>query len=132
MTKLQRKTLLLTKYFDEGVPDSTIFRVVQNEVDLNSLISSVQEGGILIQQLVASADPYLRYSIKSAGGIKLGTPMHCFVAGRVLASKHPNWAEGDLIGTHLPLMTIQEVDPAFLASTLSWKLTGLIKEEQIS
>jgi NADPH-dependent curcumin reductase CurA len=133
MGKVVCKTLVLAKLLDEGIPDDSIFRVEETEMDLESLKATVQENGILVQLLVASADPFLRRRIKPVpGGFTANTPMSCYVAGKILASKHPSWVEGDLFGAFLPLVTIQVIQAANLAVIQSWKLTGLIEEDQIS
>jgi NADPH:quinone reductase len=74
-------------------------------------------------------DPYLR------GGLKVGEvprPMSGFVSGIVVASKNPNWVEGDLFGASLPYTTIQVVTADQMAKTLMWKLTGYIDAEHLS
>eukprot|EP01034_Spumella_vulgaris_P039507 gene39507-48816_t len=58
--------------------------------------------------------------------------MKGFIAGKVLASKNPKWQKDDLIGGSLPFSTVQIVSQEQLASTVTWKLTGLIDESQIS
>ena len=96
--------------------------------------SDVEEGGILVQALVYSADPYQRSAVRSdrPGGKKLGDAMTGFLAGRVVASRSPAWVEGDLIGASLPLCSLQVVSAAGLAATASWKLTGFCDEATIS
>jgi NADPH-dependent curcumin reductase CurA len=60
-----------------------------------------------------SADPYLRGHVKSPvaakvvpGTIGLGQPMNGFIAGKIVASKNPDWVVGDLIGAALPFTTL--------------------------
>jgi NADPH-dependent curcumin reductase CurA len=86
---------------------------------------------MVIHVMAFSADPYLRGSIKSTGYNKPGNPMIGFVAGKVIASKNPDWVAGDLIGASLPFSTLQVVKKENLAKTMSWKLTGLIEESDI-
>jgi len=82
-----------------------------------------------VKMLVLSADPYMRGRMKAAAGALPGTPIRGFVGGKILASKHSNWAAGDLFGSSLPFVTVQVVD---VARNNLWKLTGLIEEKDIS
>jgi NADPH-dependent curcumin reductase CurA len=125
--------LIQAKLLDEGQPDDSIFRVEETEVDLESLQATLQENDILVQLFVSSADPFLRRRIKSVPvAFVADTPMSGYVTGKILASKHPNWVEGDLFIALLPLVDIQVIQASRLAVIPSWKLTGLIEEDQIS
>ena len=74
------------------LPTPDFFKVVEvPEAELES----ENDGSILVQTLVASADPYLRGAIKTMAA---GATMEVFQAGRVLASNNPAWAKGDLWG----------------------------------
>jgi NADPH-dependent curcumin reductase CurA len=55
-----------------------------------------------------------------------------FVGGKVLASRNEKWREGDYFGAMLPYSTVQILTPQALASTVMWKLTGLIDESEMS
>eukprot|EP01031_Cornospumella_fuschlensis_P027050 gene27050-32685_t len=126
------QSLILTRSLDEGVPDGSIFRVDESDIDVEAAKQTLQEGDMLVQLLVASADPYLRGHIKSVGEVKPGSPMHCFVVGRVLASRSGTYGEGDLFGAQLDLVTVQVVTRSTLARTLHWKLTGYVDESNIT
>jgi len=76
-----------------------------------------------------SPDPFLRGRLKADSAVG---PLSGFVAGKVVESKSPKWQSGDLIGGLLPFATLQVVSQQQLGSTLTWKLTGIINELQIS
>ena len=61
----------------------------------------------LVQLLVVSADPYMRYRIRSDGDYKADSPMLGLVAGKVLETNVPEWKVGDLFGAELPYIDIQ-------------------------
>jgi len=115
------KTLELIACLDEGMPGPEHFKITEAKV------GDVEDGGMLVELLNVSADPYMRSRIKTAGGGKAG-PMSGFVTGRVLVSKNDKWFAGDFIGASLPYTTVQVVSKEALAGTVSWKLTGLVDE----
>ena len=59
------KTVVLLKNLDGGVPTPDIFKIAESTVKA----SDVPEGGLLVQILAISADPYLRGQIRSTGAI---------------------------------------------------------------
>jgi NADPH-dependent curcumin reductase CurA len=124
------KSLILVQNQDEGLPESTTFRIDINEVNIDNLKNSLLPNQLLVQLLVASADPYLRGQIKSTGSFKAGQVMQCFVAGKVLHSTHNDWIEGDLFGANLPVTSIQVISPQ--STGMLWKLTSYLDEEHIS
>ena len=83
-----RQLILVTPVL-EGIPQPKDFRV--EKVPLRELT----EGGIEVQLLVVSADPYMRGVMKRA---KPGSPISGFVAGKVTASKNADYKIGELIG----------------------------------
>jgi NADPH-dependent curcumin reductase CurA len=91
-------SVVLKASLDEGLPGPQHFDIPVAEV----AVADVPEGGILIQSLVFSADPYLRGQIKSTGQIKGGTTMTGFIAGKIVHSRSADWVAGDLIGGSLP------------------------------
>ena len=76
------KTVVLLQNLDAGLPTPEIFKIQDSQVDG----SNVTEGGLLVQVLAMSADPYLRGQIRTTGAIKAGNPMFGFVSGKVLVS----------------------------------------------
>ena len=120
-TPAECKTLRLKTKLPEGMPEAEHFTV---ETTPSPALEA--EGTMLVQVQVMSADPYMRGGLKTAEDNQL---MRGFVAGKVLASKHVDWAAGDLFGAHLPLSTVQIVD---LEKATPWRLTGLITEDEIS
>jgi NADPH-dependent curcumin reductase CurA len=124
------KAILLKSYAEEGLPTNEHFDVVDLEIPSPSV-----EGSIQVKILAMSADPFLRGRINptSPMKLKLGEAMTGFVVGKVVSSlNNSNWAEGDLFGGLLPLMTVQTMTPEVLQSTLMWKLTGLLEESEIT
>ncbi|KAG5180396.1 hypothetical protein JKP88DRAFT_200347 [Tribonema minus] len=120
------KSIVLSAYCDSGYPGPEHFTIETVPVD------DLADGGLLVQALVMSADPYLRASVKSNSGKPLGTPMSGFIAGKVLESKNAAWKAGDLFGASLPFTTVQVVTADQLSKTVSWKLSEFITEDQIS
>jgi NADPH-dependent curcumin reductase CurA len=76
-----------------------------------------------------SPDTFLRGRMKAETAVG---PLSGFVAGKVVESKSPKWEAGDLIGGMLPFGTLQVVTQKQLESTVTWKLTGVVDETQIS
>ncbi|MCS5498242.1 NADP-dependent oxidoreductase [Cnuibacter physcomitrellae] len=54
-------------------------------------------GEVLVESLWLSVDPYMRGKLKPSGGMRIGDVMGGPGVGRVVASAHPAWVEGDLI-----------------------------------
>lgn len=126
MAPTEAKSVVLKVNVDEGFPGPEHFQIKTSPVP-----TEVPSGGILVQCLVFSADPYLRNSVKSTSK-KPGDTMEGFVAGKVLESKSDKWKAGDLFGASLPFTTVQVVTAEALANTVSWSLTDHITEDQIS
>ena len=106
MTTYKVKTINLVQNLQGGHPTPDIFKIVESEVNSND----VQQGGVLLQILCISADPYLRSKIRNTGSldnnsIQAGGPMSGFVSGKVLISRNENWKENDLFGAALPFST---------------------------
>lgn len=129
---MHRKSLILVSNVEEGIPQDEHFRIEIDTVDVEEMKAGLEEGSILIHLLVCSADPYLRGQIKSTGSIKPGEPMRCYTAGKVLASRHAQWVEGDFIGINCPVVSVQVVTQATLVSTHVWRLTGYVDDASIS
>ena len=126
------KTVTLTSYIPEGLPGPEHFAIVESTLPTEA---DLVEGGVLLQVLVMSADPYLRSGCKDeAKGGPLPKTMIGFVAGKVLASKRTDFAAGDLFGASLPFTTVQILDAEAAQTTLMWKLSGEhgVTEETIS
>jgi NADPH-dependent curcumin reductase CurA len=124
------KSIILKSYADSGHPQRDHFEIVESAVS-----DPVGEGAIQVQIIAISADPYLRGRIKSSSPSKftLNAPIAGFVVGRVIASNgNPDWIVGDLFGASLPLTTFQNISLPELKTTLIWKLTGLLTEEEIT
>ncbi len=147
------QTVWLKGYVDAGVPGPEHFEVRETALvpppqDGGPADGGLADGAIVVQALALSVDPYLRGRIKRKNPLavkraKGGTDiplesdtgeaaMSGFVSGKVVASRHPDWAEGDLIAGALPFSTLQVLTAAKLRKSLVWKLTGLVDESRAS
>ena len=116
-------SLILKTNLDEGVPGPEHFEL--REVPWTQL-----KDGVVVQLLAVSADPYMRYRIRSDGDYRAGEAMFGLVAGRVLQSKLAAWPPGELFGAELPFTEVQAVEPWKLKGFR--RLTGLVPLERIS
>lgn len=123
-TSKPAKTLQLPAPVDDGMPKPEHFKVVETPV------GEVSDGGLLIEVVYISADPYMRGRIKSAAVTESPSVISGFVSGRVLVSKSADWFPGDLLGGSLPYTTVQVVPEAALKGC--WKLSGLLDESSLS
>lgn len=127
-------TLMLVEAIPEGMPEAKHFDVTYDDKALSE--SDVGDGGILIELLILSADPYMRGMVKATnsytGSSELPRPISGFVAGKVVHSKSEKWNAGDLFGASLGFTTFQVLDAATLGKTLMWNLTPFISEAEIS
>jgi NADPH-dependent curcumin reductase CurA len=122
---VMRTTITIKGPIEAGVvPGPEHFEVLSEPTP-----ESAPPGGLLLQSLVLSADPYLRGGCKT---VEAGAPMSGFVAGKVLESNHASWTAGDLFGGSLPFSNVNVVTGEAMDKTLLWKLTGLCAEEDIS
>jgi NADPH-dependent curcumin reductase CurA len=130
------KALTLKQYVDIGIPTEAHFHLEHHEFNLQNAVSKLEDGGLVVEVKALSADPFQRATIRSDGkhrsSIKIGSPVHGFTVGKILASKHPNWKEGDLFGAGLPFITHQSLSPKVLKRTAIWKLTDHVSEENIT
>jgi NADPH-dependent curcumin reductase CurA len=77
--------------------------------DFTTITTDIPEAGadsVLVQTLVLSVDPALRGSMSGRGDHYLpmftpGEPIHSRGVGRVVASRHPDFAAGDLVTARL-------------------------------
>lgn len=124
------KSLILKEYINEGIPTKESFEII--EINIPSINI---EGSIQIQLIALSPDPYMRGRIKSTSTAKmnLNEPIVGFVVGKVIQSLNNNeWNIGDLFGARLPHTLIQTLTPDDLKTSLIWKLTGLLDENEIT
>ncbi|HEY5804250.1 MAG TPA: NADP-dependent oxidoreductase [Lysobacter sp.] len=79
----------------KGAPTSQDFRLEQLDVP------APEEGQVLLRTLYLSLDPYMRGRMSDAPSyappVELGDVMVGGTVNRVVASKHPKFAEGDLV-----------------------------------
>ena len=139
---VQPKTLRLLAPLDDGYPSGELgvhFDVHTGET-LVVTPESLKPNHVLVKLLAVSADPYQRGRIKSKNPLTGGSStteqqaaepraMSGFVAGKILASRHPKWKPGDLFGAALPITTVMVIDLS--SNAFVWPLRG-ITEEQVS
>ncbi|KAF4439118.1 hypothetical protein F53441_12669, partial [Fusarium austroafricanum] len=108
----QNKTLIYKKV-PTGLPVAGEHLVIEDRpID----IDSAPEGGVVLEMLYASFDPYLRGkmrdpSIKSyAPAFELNSPIVNGTLGKVIKSNNSDFAEGDLVTGFLPLAEYNRVD----------------------
>jgi NADPH-dependent curcumin reductase CurA len=77
----------------EGLPQLDDFRLVETDVP------DPADGQLLIRQLLMSVDPAMRPRLSA--GYELDQVMGGGALGRVVASRHPDYAEGDLVRSQL-------------------------------
>lgn len=127
------KTVILKQVVDEGLPGPEHFDTQETEVPD---FAEAEEGSIQVHITAMSADPYLRMRIKSSssfGNVVPGEAMTGFVVGKVVASKgNSTWSVGDLFGGNLPFSTVQTLSPEQMKSTLLWKLTDIVSEDELT
>lgn len=117
------RSLILKTSLNEGLPGPEHFEIQKSAWPTLG-------DGVIVMLLTVSADPYMRYRIRSDGDYKPGEPMLGLVAGKIIDSNMPEWKVGDLFGAELPYTDVQAV-PASKAKAFR-RLTGLISEDQIS
>ena len=81
-----------------GMPVPEDFEFVQNE------LPDPANGQVLVRNTYLSVDPYMRGRMNEgpgyAEGYKLNEVMYGGAIGRVVATQHPGFAEGDLVQTN--------------------------------
>lgn len=132
MSQVVAKSVVLIAPFDEGVPGPEHFTIEEKPFSIGESIANLQNGQVLVGLKAISADPYLRGWIKSTGAFKAGQVMRGYTAGKVLASKNPDWQEGDIIGSNLPFTSYQVLNADQVTKASAWKLTGLVDDDHIS
>lgn len=73
----------------DGLPRVEDFKVKE------AVLPDIADGQVLVQQLFMSVDPYMRPRL--AADVELDRPMPGGAIGRVVQSRNPNFAEGDLV-----------------------------------
>ncbi|KAJ4160050.1 uncharacterized protein LMH87_007982 [Akanthomyces muscarius] len=109
------KTLIF-KQIPKGLPVPGQDLVVENrDIDLET----PPKGGLVLQVLEASYDPYLRGRMREAGkksyaaAFEINDPVTNATLSQVLKSDSPNFQEGDIVRAHTPIAEYARVeDPA--------------------
>jgi NADPH:quinone reductase len=157
----EAKTVVLKVNLDEGVPgpehftieskpapsvpaDGILVQALVFSADpyLVSLLCCIAQLYVKhgdVRSLIMFLHHVVRYRLSGSsqrnglktGQRKPGTAMDGFIAGKVLESNHAAWKAGDLFGASRPFTTVQAISADELKSTLIWKLTDHITEDQI-
>lgn len=94
MTSLTDRYVALTSR-PKGVPEAHHFEVRESDVP------DLAEGQILIRNHYWSVDPAMRGWVNDAPNylppVEIGAAMRSFAVGEVAASRHPDYAEGDVV-----------------------------------
>lgn len=79
----------------DGIPQAAHFEIVSVPVP------DVPEGRFLVRNLFLSVEPAMRGWVSAVANyakpVGIGEVMRAFAVGRVVASRHPGYAEGDLV-----------------------------------
>jgi NADPH-dependent curcumin reductase CurA len=79
----------------QGIPQAEHFEIVE------AVVPELAEGQVLIRNIYLSVDPAMRGWIVDKVGysapVPIGEVMRSFASGRVEASRHPDYAVGDLV-----------------------------------
>ncbi len=93
MAKMNRQFVLAA--YPEGLPTLSTWRMVETSV------ADPADGEVLVRALWLSVDPYMRGRISPAKGytkgVSPGELMQGGGVGRVIKSRHPGFAEGDIV-----------------------------------
>lgn len=118
------KTFIFKKV-PQGFPVPGQDLVVENRpIDLDA----VPQGGLVLENLVASFDPYMRgrmrdSSIKSySPAFDLDGPISNTSVGKVLKSDSPDFKEGDLVSAFVPIAQYAHVPKELIDGKRVWKL----------
>uniref|UniRef100_A0A8H7NPQ9 Dehydrogenase FUB6 n=1 Tax=Bionectria ochroleuca TaxID=29856 RepID=A0A8H7NPQ9_BIOOC len=113
----QNKTLIFKK-IPTGLPVEGEHLVVEDRpIDL----TKAPEGGLVIQNLYASFDPYLRSKMRDPAvksytpAFEVDHPIANSTVAKVLKSDTPDFQEGDLIKAFVPIAEYARVEKAHLA-----------------
>ncbi|KAF6829450.1 zinc-binding dehydrogenase [Colletotrichum musicola] len=112
----QNKTLIFKKV-PTGLPVAGEHLAVENRpIDLND----APEGGLVVEILYASFDPYQRGRMRDAGKksysppFEIDGPITNDTIGKVLKSDNADFPEGSLVVSHTPIAEYARVTPAQL------------------
>lgn len=97
-TQSQNNNRVLLAARPHGAPQTSDFSIEAAPVP------EPAEGELLLQTLYLSLDPYMRGRMSAAKSyaapVELGAVMEGGTVARVVRSRHPEWAEGDIVLSH--------------------------------
>ncbi|KAF9872284.1 zinc-binding dehydrogenase [Colletotrichum karsti] len=112
----QNKTLIFKK-IPTGLPVAGEHLVIEDRpIDLDD----APEGGLVVEILYASFDPYLRGKMRDPSKksysppFDIDGPITNDTIGKVLKSENPDFPEGSLVVAHTPIAEYARVSPAVL------------------
>lgn len=93
VAKINRQVILSSR--PEGIPQARHFHIVE------SPIPALDGGQLLVRNLYLSVEPAMRGWVNEAANysepVSLGTVMRSFATGRVEASRHPRFTQGEFV-----------------------------------
>lgn len=96
----------------DGIPQAEHFEVV------DAPIPELRDGQVLVRNRFLSVDPAMRGWVSSVANystpVGIGEVMRAFTAGEVVESRHPDYAQGELVTGTLGWQTFAAVSPAAL------------------
>ena len=100
-----------------GIPQATDFDIVHSPLPLPA------EGQVLVRNIYLSVEPAMRGWVSAVRNysepVALGAVMRSFTVGRVLASRHPGYAQGDYVTGMLGWQDYAAVDAAVIQRKIS-------------
>ena len=101
---------VLLKSRPTGIPQAEHFELVDGPVP------QPREGQVLVRNVYLSVDPAMRGWVNAAANysepVPVGGVMRSLAAGRVVASRHPDYRAGDLVSGWFGWQDLAAVDPA--------------------
>ncbi|GAC1334658.1 MAG: NADP-dependent oxidoreductase [Beijerinckiaceae bacterium] len=92
-TKINRQVRLKSR--PAGIPQSDHFEIVE------TAIPELRDGQVLVRNEYLSVEPAMRGWVSAVANystpVGIGEVMRAFTAGQVIASRHPDYAEGDAV-----------------------------------
>src|SRR4051794_34395729 len=115
----------------EGVPDDDTYAITHDEVP------EPADGQVLLRVVLLSLDPYMRGRMSAAESyadpVAVGDVMVGGTVAEVVASRHPDWSEGDLVLSYSGWQThalsdgrgLRRLDPAVVPPSSALGVLGM-------
>ncbi|KAH9318785.1 hypothetical protein KI387_020554, partial [Taxus chinensis] len=96
---LKNRAVVLVSYANEGPVTDNHLKITETQLDINAC----KQGEVVVQNMWASVDPYLRWLMKDSNALlnidsfKLDQPIISIMIGRVVASANAEFQVGDVV-----------------------------------